>query len=120
MSSWARHYQHVWEERAGDPRLPLWLRVAALAYGRHDSNGHAPFKRGQVALILGRPPDDTGGPHPLDRREVWRAIDRAVMFEWLAEGSNARCLVVPAHAVKKGRLGEREKPCPIHNREASS
>lgn len=99
---WARHYMDVWHERAGDPQLPLWLRAASLAYGSHDDNGHASFKRGHVALVLGRP----GEPH----QNVGRAIDMAVELGWLAEGSWYGCLIVPRSNVWKGPWGH-PKPC---------
>jgi hypothetical protein len=44
------HFQHAWIERAqktewtkSAPKPPLWLRVAMLAYGKHERNGHANF-----------------------------------------------------------------------------
>lgn len=102
---WARHFQDQWQERAGDPRFPYWLRVAALAYGSHLDNGHARFKRGEIALILGAP----GQPYA----NVRRAIEAAVEYGWLADGSYWACLIVPAHAVKKGPWVT-PKPCPVH------
>lgn len=102
---WARHYQDQWQERAGDPRFPYWLRVAALAYGSHLDNGHARFKRGEIALVLGTP----GQPYV----NVRRAIEAAVEYGWLADGSFWGCLIVPAHAIKKGPWTT-AKPCPVH------
>jgi hypothetical protein len=119
-TAWARHYQDIWHERAGDKRLPKWLRVAALAYGSHENNGHARFKRGEVALVLATVNHDTGEVVPLDRRELFRVIHQAVEYEWLVDGSTARCLIVPAHAVKKGPLKGPVKPCPIHVRKAAN
>lgn len=113
--SWARHYQEDWQSRAGDPRLPKWLRVAALAYGSHTDNGHARFKRGEIALILGTVDQETGEVIP----DPWpgRAIEDAVEYGWLAPESFWGCLVVPAHAIKKGAHGRSPK-CPIHVRRA--
>ncbi len=108
---WARHYQEAWQARAGDPRLPYWLRVAALAYGSHRDNGHAIFKRGEVALILGSFDPETGEILPY--QNVGRAIDDAVTYGWLDPESFWGCLVVPAHAIKKGDHGHRPA-CPIH------
>lgn len=107
---WSRHYQDEWQSRAGDARLPYWLRVAALAYGSHQDNGHARFKRGEIALILGTP-NGRGGITPL--ANVGRAISDAVEYGWLAPESFWGCLVVPAHHSKKGLLGH-NPPCPIH------
>lgn len=109
---WARHYMDVWEARAGDPRMPYWLRVAAVAYSRHENNGHARFKRGEIALILASVNAQTGEirPHPW----VGRDINLAVEYGWLAPESYWGCLIVPAHNVRKGDMFAPAKPCPIH------
>lgn len=107
---WSRHAQDEWERRAGDQRLPKWLRVASLAYASHGNNGHANFRRGDVAVILGTPGE------PLDRRQLHEYIQRAIELEWLADGSTSMCLVVPSHIVDKGRIGEPKKRCRVHQR----
>lgn len=112
--TWARHFQDDWQARAGDPRLPYWLRVAALAYGSHADNGHARFKRGEVALILGTMDKATGEVRPF--ANVRREIARAVEFGWLEPGSYWACLIVPAHSIKKGEMGARNRPCPLAQR----
>jgi hypothetical protein len=109
--TWARHYQDDWQARAGDPRLPYWLRVAALAFGSHANNGHARFKRGEIALILGTVDQSTGELRPF--ANVRREIGRAVEYGWLDEGSYWGCLIVPAHSIRKGELGTRPSPCPL-------
>jgi hypothetical protein len=108
---WAKHYQHVWQERSGSPNLPDWLRVAALAYGKHAANGHAWFAPGEVALVLGLIDQETGELRP--NSNASRAIRKAVQYGWLAEGSKTRCLIVPAHAVGGG-LGSEFARCPAH------
>lgn len=108
---WARHYHEAWQERAGDDRLPYWLRVTALAYGSHLDNGHARFKRGEIGLILGKLDARTGEILPFEN--VTRAIETAVEYGWLQPESFWGCLVVPAHAIKKGEHG-RKPVCPIH------
>jgi hypothetical protein len=108
---WARHFQDDWQARAGDPRLPYWLRVAALAYGSHTDNGHARFRRGEVALILGHVDTSTGVVRPFTN--VRREIARAVEYGWLAEGSYWGCLIVPAHSIRKGDFTKKPKPCPL-------
>ncbi|MGI8701637.1 MAG: hypothetical protein ACR2JU_10620 [Nocardioidaceae bacterium] len=108
---WARHYHEAWQERAGDDRLPYWLRVAALAYGSHLDNGHARFKRGEIALVLGKVDSITG--EVMSFENVTRAIETAVTYGWLEPESFWGCLVVPAHAIKKGEHG-RKPSCPIH------
>jgi hypothetical protein len=108
---WARHYQEAWARRAGDDRMPYWLRIVALAYGSHADNGHARFKRGELALILGSIDRETGVIHPY--AHAARAIRDAVDYGWLEPESFWGCLVVPAHAIKKGPYGH-EPVCPIH------
>ena len=116
MNPWAKHYQAEWENRAADTSLSLWLRVACLAYGRHEANGHANFRRGQLSWILGTPPTAESPTFKRrDRTEVRDAIALAVRHKWLGEGSCSECLVVPAHAVE-GPLGNPNKPCPVHER----
>ena len=109
--TWARHYQDEWQARAGDPRLPYWLRVAALAFGSHADNGHARFKRGEIALILGTLDQSTGEIRSF--ANVRREIGRAVEYGWLEPGSYWGCLIVPAHSIRKGDLGTRQAPCPL-------
>lgn len=110
---WARHYQDEWHRKAGDPRLPYWLRIAALAYGSHGYNGHATFKRSEIALVLATVDQETGEVEPY--RRVGRAIEDAIAYGWLDAGSFWGCLVVPAHAIKKGTHG-RKSDCPVHLR----
>lgn len=114
---WARHYQDVWEKRSLDPRLPAWLRVSALAYGKHQGNGHAPFAQGQVSRQLGSVDPSTGELEP--SLNVSRAIKTATRYGWLATGSSARCLVVPADAIDGG-WGSPQKPCPVHGPRAQA
>src|SRR5690242_20337375 len=114
VNAWAKHYQTAWLEHAGDPDLPDWLRVACAAYGQHKANGHATFRRGQLALILARIDTQTGEVVPLDRRNLHRAIQVAIQHGWLSIASSARCLVVPAHQVTGG-LGNARAACPQHD-----
>ncbi|MEP9380824.1 hypothetical protein [Nocardioides sp. KR10-350] len=112
--AWARHFMDEWQARAGDPRLPYWLRIASLAYGHHENNGHAKFKRGEIALILAKVDGETGEIRP--HQWVGRDIALAVEYGWLSEGSFWGCLIVPAHSVRKGDMWATPKPCPIHMR----
>jgi len=112
---WSRHFQNVWQERARDPRLPAWLRVAALAFGSHAANGHAPFKPGEIALILARVDGETGEIVPMHKANVQRAITKAVESGWLVSNSGSTCLVVPGHAVAGG-LGRADAACPQSHR----
>ena len=93
--TFALHIQGAWEEHAGNPRLPLWLRVSALAYGKHHGNGHAGFKVGEVALVLSRVDMVTGEITVPSSQSVCRAISMAIEYRFLSAGSNSRCLIVP-------------------------
>lgn len=110
---WARHYQEDWSRRSGDARLPYWLRVAAAAYGSHEDNGHATFKRGELSLILASIDPKSG--EIIRYSNLNRAIEDAIAFGWLEPGSFWGCLIVPAHAIKKGQHGH-SPTCPIHAR----
>jgi hypothetical protein len=112
---WTKHFQISWEDRAADCALPLWLRVACLAYARHEANGHANFRRGQLSWILGTPPKDGQPFKRPDRTAVRDAIERAIKFEWLTPESCSECLVVPGHSIE-GPLGNPNKPCAVHER----
>ncbi|MGY1672181.1 hypothetical protein [Geodermatophilus sp. SYSU D00710] len=115
QQSWARHYQHAWAEKAGNPGLPLWLRVACLAFGHHLGNGHATFGPGEVRLTL-TSVDRDGVLREPTSSDVSRAIKTAVRYGWLVEGSRARCLVVPGHAITGGRgVGTEHVPCREHH-----
>lgn len=106
------HRQSFWEEVAADASLPLWQRVAALAFACHRRNGHANFvaKNRELAYLLGKPGDDWTYV-PADR--ISRAIARAKDAGWIAVESNSRCLVVPAHAIEGG-LGSVYEKCAVH------
>lgn len=108
---WARHYLATWHERSGDSRLPMWLRVSCLAYGAHAANGHALFRPGDVALVLGTVDPATGEIRPMQKANVQRTITQAVEYGWLAPGSSALCLVVPGHAIQGGK-GDPGAKCP--------
>lgn len=105
------HYQAVWRERAAsraaNPAMPLWIRVASLAFGCHRRNGHANFQPGEIAEILGTP------GAPLSAASVSNAIKLAKNAGWIADESNAKCLVVPPHAIVGGP-GEATARCLIH------
>ncbi|AGB23011.1 hypothetical protein Mycsm_02678 [Mycobacterium sp. JS623] len=116
---WAKHYQREWENRVADTTLPVWLRLACLAYGRHEANGHATFRRGQLSWILGTPPTSGQPFKRLDKYTVRDAIKLAVSHGWLADGSCSECLIVPAHAIE-GPQGNPAKPCAVHERKIAS
>lgn len=104
------HYQHVWMERAlttewakGVPKPPLWLRLAWLAYGRHERNGHANFHQGELVQIFG-----------VQAPAVSRAIRDAKRAGFIDPASNVRCLQVSGHAITGGTRGNPKKVCPIH------
>lgn len=112
---WSRHYQNVWQERAGDARLPAWLRIASLAYGSHAANGHAQFKAGEIGLVLGSVDRVSGVITPMHKSNVQRALNKAIEYGWLGQTSRSTCLVVPGHAVVGG-MGKASDECPQNHR----
>lgn len=113
INQWSKHYQSVWEERAANQGLPLWVRVFSLAYGTHAANGHATFQRGDLKLIMGRMVDGEFVPGRSD--SIRNAINLAVREGFLEQGSCAECLIVPGHAIEKS-YGNVNAPCRVHQR----
>jgi hypothetical protein len=103
------HQQHVWAERAVDPALPLWLRVAALAFAGQARNGHCHLATGDLEMALSAP-DGTAR----DSGTARRALRLAVEHGFIAAGSNSRCLIVPPHAVSGGSHGSAHALCDRH------
>jgi hypothetical protein len=98
----SQHRQSTWLARAHDASLPLWLRVAALAFGCHEANGHAKFPTGYLVAVLSK-----------SSAEVSRAIASAKAKGWIDKASNARCLVVPPDKVAGG-IGHQHNSCSVH------
>ena len=111
---WTRHYQAAWENRAANHGLPMWARVVCFAYGRHEANGHARFQRGQLTVLLGKPPEGDKPFRRAPRQTVHDAIATAVTYGWLDKESCMECLVVPGHAVADPRATPRH-PAPCMN-----
>jgi len=112
VNPFGRHRQGAWMERAANPKLPDWLRVAGLAFAKHRANGHANFSQGEIANRLGKRSAD-GRLIPASGPTVSNAIKRAKDYGFIAETSHARCLVVPPHAVEGG-LGSEYERCRFH------
>jgi hypothetical protein len=114
QNPYSMHFQSVWGERAADPALPLWIRLASIAFATHRANGHANFDMRELSLILGKP--GVGGAWEyVDKASISRAIAAAKKAGWIAEESNAKCLVVPYHAITGG-LGHENERCPVHGK----
>lgn len=92
------HRDEHWNMKAANPRHPLALRVYFAALGHRRVGGHAPFAAGELAELL----VNTDAVIP-DRRRVAEAIRQCVKWGYLAEGSNALCLVVPLDDIRGGR-----------------
>lgn len=96
--TWSAFPQDHWLDMAGNPNFPDYLRILFVAYGRHAANGHARLERQELAYFLVR----TDGTLP-DRRNVRRALQRAVSMGYLKPESNLLCLVVSRHDVQGGK-----------------
>lgn len=92
------HRNSHWLDKAINPHHPLALRVYFVALGRRKVGGHAPLDPGELAELLVSP----GADIP-DRRRVSEAIRQCTHWGYLAEGSNALCLVVPLYDVQGGK-----------------
>lgn len=115
QNPFSQHYQGVWAERGRNPALPYWMRVAAIAFGKHGKNGHAPLAPGELAELLAKP-DPNGLLKPLSASGVSNAIKDAKRYGFIAEESTSRCLVVPPHAVTGGIGGTPWTKCVVHAR----
>lgn len=113
LGNWSIFYQQPWHVDSLNPRFPLPLRVAFLAFSAHRANGHANFGRGEVSKVLSHV-DESGALVAADRRTVSRAIAQAVDFGMLEAGSHSMCLIVPKHRVFAGR-GNPSAPCDRHS-----
>lgn len=113
VNSWVRTYQSTWGEKASDhTNYPDWFRVWSLAIARSTANGHATFSPGEIARILGCPgPEGIWVPKP--GSGVSQAVSLAKRKGLIDESSNARCLVLPAHAWQGG-LGSPSRRCSVH------
>lgn len=110
LHGFAMHQQAVWEEKARDPHVDLWLRVSFLAMGAHKKNGHACFFNAEE--IAGRTtPHGKAAP---DVREIRRAVKAARERGWLAGQSNTKCLIVPPHWISGGTVGSDYAGCHLH------
>lgn len=108
---WTQHRQSFWENKSGNPRLTLWLRTVAYAYGMHRRNGHAPLKVGELALILSSVDAHGQIIYTPKAATVSDAIKAAVDYGFLAPESCARCLVVPTFAIEGGLRGGVNEKC---------
>jgi hypothetical protein len=99
-------YQHAfWQARADDTTLPIWLRIAAVAYASHTKNGHSThFLAGESTL-----PQALKKDKRIVQNELRKAIDRG----WLAEESNVNCLVLP-DGMFGGAKGHKFAECKLH------
>jgi len=111
---WAAYSQVEMALWAKCPDLsPLAYRVLFAAMGRHGSSGHAPFNPGELAEILATASRATEGEMVRARSDsVSRAIESAKRSGFITDESNARCLVLPAHAFQKANGAS--QPCPVH------
>jgi hypothetical protein len=107
---WLKVYQMPWDSRISDRDLPMWLRIYCIAFARAEPNLHANFQPGELAKMLGQ--EKSGELRPVHRANLRREIRTAVQKGYLADGSTARCLLLPASDVGCNLSGK-WKPCPI-------
>jgi hypothetical protein len=102
---WSRHSLAFWESIAAEPCHAYYVRVAALAYGRHGPNGHAPQAWGALSLALSK--------DGVRYRHAGRAIEDAIKVGMLDPSSTTRCLVVPPNGIVQGDWNHWPN-CPVH------
>ncbi len=120
--TWAKHYQDAWvADAAKFDTLPIWFRMMALAYGSHKANGHANFRRGDLAKVLGEPGPE-GEWRPIDKGTIQKYIRYLISVNLLDPQSCSECLVVPRHRIEGGGTDYKtggNSPCPVHMRKAA-
>ncbi len=81
---------------------PLVTRVFFAAMGRASQNGHAHFRRGELADVLGSVDTTTGEVRRQGGSLVTRAIRLAERRGYLTEGSTTTCLLLPSTKFRGG------------------
>jgi len=112
-SEWAAYAQVEMSRWAKDAAVtPLAVRVLFAAMGRHDRNGHARFRSGELADVLGSIDVTTGEVRPARRGAVSDAIKAAKRLGYITDESFARCLVLSRHTFQKSWGSP--QPCAAH------
>lgn len=101
---WTAASQYEMNQWASRPDVsPLAVRVLFAAMSRCDPSGHAPFKAGELARILG---DGTvnakGDLMPAGKGTVRNAIRAAKRLGYVLPESMARCLVLNPDVFQRG------------------
>ncbi|MCZ2837091.1 hypothetical protein [Modestobacter sp. VKM Ac-2985] len=91
---------------------PLAVRVLFAAMGQHDRNGHARFRSGELADVLGSIDVTTDEVRPARRDSVSDAIKAAKRLGYITDESTVRCLVLSRHVFQKS-WGSSD-PCAVH------
>lgn len=75
---------------------PLWMRIYFAAVGWGNQLGHAEFSEGELAKVLGQ----SGNKYA--SQNVYRAVQTAVRYGLVQDGSGVRCLILPGHHFQQG------------------
>jgi hypothetical protein len=112
-SEWGAYAQAEMSRWAKDGAVtPLAVRVLFAAMGRHDRNGHARFRPGELADVLGSIDVMTGEVRTARRDSVSDAVKAAKRLGYIGEESTVRCLVLSRHCFQKS-WGSAD-PCEVH------
>lgn len=91
--------------KAHNPGLHIDMRLVYAAIGYTNNIGHAEFGPGELRKALQTLNPDTGELVSPTAAQVSKAISRMTVAGELADGSNARCLVLPEGMwQKEGRM----------------
>ena len=104
------HVRSFWQAQAGNPRLFLWHRVYAYAYGAHRENGHTPCKPRELALAVAVVDVKTGEIVEPSSNRISEAIRICVDYGFLDPQSTASCLIVPS-GITGGLVGRATDQC---------
>lgn len=113
--NWHKLYRRQAATVAGEPLLGLDMRLFFLAVSRAGFNGHAEFRRGELADWLKKYNLSTGAVSTYTERRFQKVISDGVAANIYGPGSNVRCLIVASHLVDVDRPPSSWKVCPEHH-----
>jgi hypothetical protein len=87
-------------------------RIMAAAWVRMTFDGHAHFKRSELAHSIELVNKRTGELAPIKADALNKAIDRLIERGWLSHGSWSRDLIVPGFTVQNGQASHKSTRCP--------
>lgn len=93
-----------------DDVTPLAMRLVFASIARADRHGHAPYRRGELAEVLGKIDTTNGEIIPATKPD--KAVRHAIRLGMVSDDSTVRCIRLPQRLVQNASAPV--KPC-IHS-----